>query len=251
MPKTSWGPVANWYDDLLESGDSTYQRELILPNLLRIAGIKPGTTVADLACGQGFFSRALHEVSARVIGIDVSKALIDIARARSPKTMEWHVAPADNAPMIKDHSMDLVIIILAIQNINNMKTVFKECARILSTNGRIIFMLNHPAFRIPKRSSWGWDDQNKSQYRRVDQYLTEKTTEIQMHPGGDPSLTTVSYHRSLQVYSKSLANTGFCIKRLEEWAGNKVSQKGPRAIAENRIRKEIPLFLMIEAIKYS
>src|SRR4051812_22350284 len=53
---TSWEPVAEWYGKLLE-GEGTYQKELILPNLLRLMDIRRGDAVLDLACGPGFFAR--------------------------------------------------------------------------------------------------------------------------------------------------------------------------------------------------
>ncbi len=40
-----------------------------------------------------------------------------------------------------------------------------------------------------------------------------------------------------------LAKHGFAVTRLEEWISNKKSQKGPRVTAEDKARKEIPLFL--------
>ena len=59
---TSWGNVADWYDDLLESSQETYQSEVILPNLMRLVKPATGLTVLDLACGQGYFSRAFAAV---------------------------------------------------------------------------------------------------------------------------------------------------------------------------------------------
>ena len=64
-----------------------------------------------------------------------------------------------------------------------------------------------------------------------------------------PSATTISFHRPLQVYFKSLAKHGFLVRRLEEWVSHKQSQRGARGATEDRARKEIPLFLMMEALK--
>lgn len=112
--------------------------------------------------------------------------------------------------------------------------------------------MNHPAFRIPKHSSWGWDPSTGSgqvvaQYRRIDEYLSESRTNIQMHPGDDPKTTTMTFHRPLQWYMKLLAKHGFAVTRLEEWISPKKSQKGPRQIAEDKARKEFPLFIFLEA----
>lgn len=158
----------------------------------------------------------------------------------------FHVSSADTIPFVKTASVDAVTIILALQNIENVAGVFAECARVLKPTNRLLMVMNHPAFRIPQHSSWGWEE-NKVQYRAIDEYLSESRTKIQMHPGGDPKATTISFHRPLQWYVKLLAKHGFAVTRLEEWISNKKSQKGPRAKAEDKARKEIPLFLCIEA----
>ena len=58
---TSWGGVAGWYHSLLEHEGGTYQKTVILPNILRLLNIARGEAILDLACGQGFFSREFHK----------------------------------------------------------------------------------------------------------------------------------------------------------------------------------------------
>ena len=53
----------------------------------------------------------------------------------------------------------------------------------------------------------------------------------------------------MQDYFKALTRSGFSVSRLEEWISHKKSQAGPRQAAEDTARKEIPLFLMLEARK--
>jgi ubiquinone/menaquinone biosynthesis C-methylase UbiE len=245
---TSWGKVAKWYDKLLEKEENTYQKTLILPNLLRLLEIKRREAVLDLACGQGFFTREFQKEGAKVIGVDVSRELIDLAKKHSSQSIEYHVAPADNLSFIKNKAIDKITLILALQNIENMQGVLRECARILKHKGKLFIVLNHPAFRVPKESSWGWDEVKKIQYRRIDSYLTESKIKIQMHPGNNPKDVTWSFHRPLQSYFKMLYKYGFCVSRLEEWNSNKISEPGPRSYAENKARKEIPMFLFIESV---
>lgn len=271
-PRTSWGKVSGWYDELLEDRSGTYQSTVILPSILRLLGDVKGITALDLACGQGFFARALAEKGMRVIAVDASKNLIALAKkheaslahrnaASKNPPIEYHVSPADSLPFIADQSIDAITIILAIQNIEQVDGVFKECARVLRRNGKLHVVMNHPAFRIPQGSSWGWDPSTSlgtsasaplgantkgMQYRRVDKYLSESKIKIQMHPGDAPNEYTVSFHRPLQYYAKHLAKYGFGIVRLEEWISNKKSQPGPRAKAEDAARHEIPLFLYVQ-----
>ncbi|OHA21559.1 MAG: hypothetical protein A2849_04015 [Candidatus Taylorbacteria bacterium RIFCSPHIGHO2_01_FULL_51_15] len=245
---TSWGKVAKWYDETVEQTGS-YQQDLILPNLLRLMEIRKGERVLDLACGQGLFSRAFHAAGAKVIAADISRELIDIGKEKSQKEIDFHVASAHSLPFLAKGSIDKVAIVLALQNIEDMNATLAECARVLTPRGRAYLVLNHPAFRIPKESSWGFDEKSKVQYRRVDRYLSSLKIEVNMHPGSDTGEKTISFHRPLQAYAKALAKQNFCICRLEEWNSTRKSEKGPRAQAEDRARSEIPLFLTIEAQK--
>lgn len=242
--ETSWGGVAEWYDEYLQDEDS-YQAKVIAPNLLRLLALEKGERVLDVACGQGYFSKLFAEAGAQVVGCDISPELINLAKNHAPK-VQFHVAPAHALSFVKDASFDIATIVLAIQNIENMGEVCAEMRRILVPNGRFVLVMNHPAFRIPKRSSWGWDEQTHTQYRRLDGYLSQRTVPILMHPGQAESEETVSYHRSLQDYVKALAKNGFAITRLEEWISHKKSEPGPRQEAEDQARKEFPLFLVLQ-----
>ncbi|KKW11074.1 MAG: hypothetical protein UY50_C0021G0008 [Parcubacteria group bacterium GW2011_GWA2_49_9] len=245
--QTSWGKVAGWYDELL-GGTDTYQEKVILPNLIRLLQPKQGLRVLDLACGQGYFSRAFAGKGALVTGADISPELIKKAREHSPKEITYVVASADTLTTLKEKSFDVVTVVLALQNIQHLDGTLAECRRVLDKGGRLLLVLNHPAFRIPKKSEWGFDEAKHTQYRRVDAYLSESQADIEMAPGKKGGPTTISFHRPLQLYVKALAKNGFVITRLEEWISHRKSESGPRAVAEDRARKEIPLFLFLETV---
>jgi len=250
---TSWGGVAGWYDSLLQM-DGTYQKEVILPNLLRLMDIKKGEKILDIACGQGFFSRLLAEKGAEVTGVDISAELIKFAQKyQGEPLIKYLVAPADQLSNVKVQppvrGFDKALIVLAIQNIENLNGALAEASRVLKSGGKLFLVLNHPAFRNPKHTAWEFDDKNKIQYRRVEEYLSESRTEIEMTPGQDKREVTISFHRPLQTYFKALNKNGFLVGRLEEWNSNKKSEAGPHQKSEDKARKEIPLFLMIEAVK--
>ncbi len=241
--KTDWGGVASWYDGVVE-GDDSYQKNVIEPNLLRILGDVKGKKVLDLACGQGYFSSVIAKLGAEVLGVDMGEGLIKIAREKY-KGIEFKVLDAQNFANGVEGKFDVIVCVLAIQNIENVKKVMESAKQTLKEKGRMIIVLNHPAFRIPRASSWQND--NDIQYRRVDAYMSESKVKMDMNPGKkDNKEYTYSYHRPLQHYFKAFSNAGFAVTRLEEWISHKESEQGPRKEAEDRARHEFPMFMCIE-----
>lgn len=246
---TSWNKVSGWYDELLKD-DDTYQNKVIVPNLLRFLDLKKGEQVFDLACGQGYFANLFAKNGAKVTASDLSKRLIEIAVKNSPKEISYHVSPAHKAPFLKAESVDIIVVVLAIQNIDNVSEVLAECKRVLKKNGRIVIVLNHPAFRVPKGSDWYFAE--GVQYRTVGQYMSESKVSIDMTPGEKDvkkKIKTVTFHRPLQYYMKLLSKNNLAMTRLEEWISHKESSNGPRKIAEDTARKEIPMFMCVEIRK--
>src|SRR5947207_723729 len=92
---TSWGKVADWYDGAVEK-EGSYQKDLILPNVVRLAGDVKGKRVLDLACGQGLFSRAFRDAGASVTATDISPELIEIAKKQKPDGIDYRVAKAED-----------------------------------------------------------------------------------------------------------------------------------------------------------
>ena len=257
--KTDWGTVAKWYDGVVNDNDS-YQLKVVLPNITRIMGdtkmsIK-GKKVLDIACGQGYFAEKFSVVGAQVFGFDLGSDLIKIAQSSATKnklSINYTVADAqDYGEKVKESNFDIAVCILALQNIPDIKKVFEDTFKKLKKGGRFIFVINHPAYRNPRSSDWGWDEKAEIRYRRVDSYMSEAKIKMDMNPG-ESDLTkkkfTYSFHRPLQTYVKTLANSGFLISKIEEWTSHKVSEQGPKSAAENKARHEFPLFMCVEALK--
>lgn len=250
-PKTSWEHVSGWYADYL-SKPGNLQDAVVFPRTLGLLGARPGGRYLDVACGEGAFTRLLHAKArgAETFGVDASPGLVKRARSQAPKGAEYLVGDArDFGKLLPRHDYDGATCILAIQNIDPFEGVFRDAARGLKTGAPFVVVMNHPCFRQPRQSGWGWDEARKLQYRRVDMYLSAYEVPIQAHPGSAPHEKTFSYHRPLSAYVAALARHGFAVTAIEEWASHKTSDRGPRARAENVAREEIPLFMAIKAEK--
>lgn len=246
---TSWEEVGQWYSGAVGEKGHYYHEKIILPAVLRLMDLKHTTSpkILDLACGQGVLGRHLP-LSVGYTGVDAAPTLIKDAKKYDKNPSHKYIA-ADVTKRLSlpEHSFTHVTVILALQNIAQPQLVLRNAAECLQHCGRLILVLNHPCFRIPRQSSWQVDTANKVQYRRLDRYSSPLEIPIKAHPSkAEKSPDTMSFHHSLADYSRWLYEAGFVIELLEEWHSDKVSTGGA-AKMENRSRAEFPLFLALSA----
>jgi SAM-dependent methyltransferase len=248
---TSWEKVKDWYDGIVGAEGQYYHRQIIFPNLLKLWQLKEVTrpSILDLACGQGVLARYLS-AGIPYLGIDISPSLIKIARQQT-KSREQQFGVGDITKSLPKIGTDFshAAIILALQNLEKPAAALKNAAHHLRKGGILTLVINHPAFRIPRQSSWGVDENKKLQYRRIDCYMTPMKVPIQIHPGNPTEPKEMhSYHWPLNELSSWLQQAGFAILTIDEWCSDKQSV-GSKAKMENRARNEFPLFMAIQAIK--
>ena len=253
-----WEHVASWYDDLIEHRRSDHHDEVVIPGAVRMLDAQPGQRVLDLACGQGSLCDALAAKTdgdpLAITGVDSSPSLIAAATERN-KDATFAVGDARDLASLDLGQFDRVASVLALMNIDDLGAVFNGVASSLAEDGRFVFVVLHPSFRVPKSSHWGWieTDGEQLQFRRIDRYLSESSIDIVMNPGevsgGAEPVHTVTHHRPLSAYADALRAAGLAIESIEEWTSNRKSEPGPRADAENTARAEFPLFLAVSAIR--
>ena len=107
------------------------------------ANLRPGEVVVDLGCGGGLdVLLAARKVgpSGRAIGVDMTPAMLDLARANASKAglanVEFHLAQIDALPLA-DASADVVISNCVINLATDKPAVFREIARVLKPGGRL------------------------------------------------------------------------------------------------------------------
>lgn len=246
----SWQPVNSWYNELVGDKGHYYHKHVILPQSLRLLKLESNSTLLDLACGQGVLARNIPE-EVTYFGVDVARSLVEAAQEQDDASNHHFVLANLERPTLPIQKTEFshATIVLALQNISKYAQVFAHAAHHLKSGGKFLIVLNHPMFRIPRQSSWGVDGVKKTQYRRIDRYLSPLEIPIQAHPGKVSSAAiTWSYHVPLSNYIKDLVSAGFVVTGLEEWSSDKVSE-GRAAKMENRSRNEIPLFMAILAEK--
>lgn len=248
-----WDPVAAWYDKLVGESGSDYHQHVILPAALRMLSPQAGESVVDVCCGQGVLVRPLLDAGiGRFIGVDASPRLIDAAKSRHGKEPRVSFVTADACQPgdWADASHDAAVCLMAVHDVADAAALFSNIARSLKPEGRAVFVMMHPCFRIPKKTHWGWDGDQKIQYRRIDCYGTALEIPITTHPGKDSGEQTAFHHRSLAELLTALGAGGLAVTACEELYSHRRSQgSGPFSKAEHRAAEEIPVFLALKAVK--
>jgi len=249
MDNTSWEKVDLWYDHLVGKEGHYYHKHVIFPALFPLLELNrfQDPALLDLACGQGVLAHHLPP-SISYYGVDLSPSLIKAAKEKKKKHHHFAVADICKPLSFNEESFTHATLILALQNIADPLTTFKETYRCLKDEGIFIIVINHPCFRIPRQTHWEIDPSKKLQYRRVDAYLSPLKIPIQVHPGQKGGKEVWAFHYPLSMITRFLSAACFVIREIEEWTSDKKSS-GAAARMENRARKEFPLFLAIKAQK--
>ncbi len=244
---TSWEGVNKWYSDKTKDGGHYYHQQVILGALSPLLALSDTSKVLDLGCGSGVLTNIIPK-NASYTGVDNSPSLIQAAKHadKNPRHTFMVADVTTNFPLA--HDFTHACFLLSLQNMKNPQVAIQNAANALAIGGKLILVLNHPAFRIPRQSSWEVDSASKLQYRRINRYLSPLEVPITMHPGQTKSPVTWSYHNPISAYAKFLKDAGCLIETIEEWTSNKESV-GKASRMENRARAEFPMFLTLGAIK--
>jgi len=103
--------------------------------------IKPGDTVVDLGSGAGndcFVARAMVGDSGKIIGIDMTEAMIEKARSNTAKlrfdNVEFRLGDIENMP-VDDNTADVVISNCVLNLVPDKEKAFEEIFRVLKPGG--------------------------------------------------------------------------------------------------------------------
>lgn len=249
-----WDPVAAWYDKLVGDEGSDYHKHVILPATLRMLDVKEGESHIDVCCGQGVLTRPLLDCGlGKFTGVDASPRLIDAAKSRHGSNPRAKFICADAcAPAAKwaDGTYDVGSCLMAVHDVPDPVALFRNLALALKPGSRAVLVFMHPCFRVPRQSHWGWDENHKIQYRRLDRYGSPLDIQITTHPGQQTGEGTIFYHRPLADLLNALGDAGLAVTHSEELYSHRRSQAGgSRSRAEHRAAAEFPMFLALKVMR--
>ena len=237
------------YDAIVDDYAAFVERNLADPasvlsvatrGLLDLAGPVTGLAVCDLGCGEGHLARYLAGQGAQVVGVDISAALLQLARARSGSDVRFVQDDAQQLRTLADGGFDLIVSNLALMDIPDLPATYAAVRRILRPGGRFVFAVTHPCFQAPG-ARIETDATGNFRARSISRY-TEEGFWRSDNPIGIRGKVG-AYHRTLATYANELLAAGFTLMRLAEPGPPEGEYGDPYTQAQ----VQVPAVLVVEA----
>ena len=212
--------------------NASYER----PQMLAMAGDIRGRRVLDAGCAAGALTLELVDRGADVMGVDVSRALVTIARDRLHGRAEFRVADlGEPLSFLPSGSFDLVVASLVLHYLRDWDVPLREFHRILRPDGALLLSTHHPVRDVSIVEP------------PAPYFATMLLTDIWRKGGRDYEVRF--YHRPLSAIVDAIATAGFLIERLPEPIPDRTAFAEFPSLYEEMRRG--PWFLFIRALKRS
>ncbi len=243
---TDYDPIAEDYRRAKQQPWRThieaYTLDQLLPDLA-------GKSVIDIACGEGYYTRRLRgKGAARVLGVDLSAGMIELARkqeAETPIGVDYEVG--DGKKLAFDAEFDVAFAAYFLNYAHDRRELREMCdavARCLKPGGRFITVNSSPMLDFdPGRS-----------YR---QYGFEAKVEGPLVEGApitwrifldDTSIEIENYLLNQEIHEEALRAAGFS---KIEWPPPRLSPEGEKSFGRDywRLFLDKPTIAFIDCVK--
>ncbi|WP_264522916.1 class I SAM-dependent methyltransferase [Flavobacterium sp. N502536] len=201
-----------------------------------------GKNVLDLGCGYGWHCIYAKEQGAEnVIGIDLSKKMIDKAKEKSKGlSITYYQMPIEDIVFEKEQ-FDIIFSSLTFHYVQDLEALFRKIYQYLKKGGSFVFSMEHPVFTAKNEQDWFRDENENRLHWPVDNYQYEGVRQT-FFLGHE----VVKYHRTVASILNMVINSGFSITQIAEpKPSEEIIEKYPEMKEELRR----PIFIMISAGK--
>jgi SAM-dependent methyltransferase len=226
----------------VRKGKDYHRDGLNNPAAFRLIGNVKDRLVLDLACGEGYNTRILAKKGARVVGVDFSAKLVQLASREEAKQklgIDYHVGDAADLSMFSSCCFDLVTCFMALQDIKDYRSAVSGVARVLKKGGRFVFSIPHPCFEMVSHGGFRVST-NKRYFGVGEDHIQWKMARL-LKP-----FETTSFHRTLTDYFDVLSRNRLLVRRLVEPQPTKQGIEKHQSLKKVLLRPES---VVVEAVK--
>lgn len=190
--------------------------------------------VLDAGCGPGAYSARLVEKGASVVAVDASPKMVELAKKRLGVTADVRVADLSK-PMdfLSDSTFDVILSPLAVDYVEDWRSLFKEFYRLLRPAGCFVFSVQHPFF--------------DHVYYKAENYFATELVSCEWRGFEGVRVRMPCFRRPLQELFNPLLEAGFRLdKIIEPLPTDEFLAADPKHFEE---LSKFPGFLCVRAVK--
>jgi SAM-dependent methyltransferase len=180
--------------------------------LLRLIGDVTSLRILDLACGHGRLARELARRGGWVVGLDISIALLEKARASetaSPLQIMYVHADAASPQALAEELFDAVVCSFGLLDIDDLEGAVATVARVLRPGGFFAFSMLHPCFP-------GWERKQASPNWPPGQGYYQEGWWRAQGPAHGLRPRVGANHRMLSTYLNTFVRHGLTVEEAAE-----------------------------------
>ena len=256
-----WNENARNWTEGVRAGYDVYREYVNNPAFFALLPDLSGNRVLDIGCGEGYNTRILAKRGAVMVGVDISSAMIDAARAeehRRPLGIEYHLVGGNELGRFENGSFDAVISTMAIMDMADYTGCVREVNRVLKSGGLFQFSITHSCTMT---RTWQWVENEKGDlqgvvvgnYFGLQKSAPEKEIDQWYFTAAPPDVREKTkpfrvprFFRTLSEYFNTLTETGFKVDRLVEPFADETAVEQCPNVADTRI---VPYFLIFQSHK--
>ncbi len=230
--------VLRAYLDHRHAGTASPNTVMEEPAFLDELGSVGGARVLDLGCGDGSFAaQVLRRGASAYLGIDGSKAMIDVAvRDHAGPAATFEVGDIEDLAM-PEAAFDLVTSRMALHYVEDLRPVLDAVRSILRPGGRLLFSVVHPVITCHAEPSSG----PRASWVVDDYFVPGPRT----RPWFGRVVTW--HHRTTEHYVTALGDCGLVLTSLRE------CEPDATLLADDPLelerRRRVPLMLLLSATR--
>lgn len=197
----AYDAIAEWYDQSIREGALLATHVLSASAVFEALGDVDGQFLCDLACGQGNMARQMTRRGAKVVGVDLSQKLLDIAlreEEAEPLGITYRHDDAQSLVSIGNEQFEGVVCNLALMDIPDLAATARNVQRILRPEGWLVASVTHPCFQAPPNRS----------YHEEGFWRSDNPRGVRGQVG--------AHHRMLSTYINTLWQAGLLLERMAE-----------------------------------
>lgn len=251
--KSAYNKYAKKWSEHIRSGKNVAQEFLEKPAMFGMLKNTKNATVLCIGCGTGEECKTLLEkgIAKKIIGIDFSEKLIEIAKKSYPE-IEFHTMDIEKINL-PNEKFDLIYSSLSMNYLKSWTTVLNSCYALLKDKGVFIFSSHHPSIWSSEKTKKGTIRQSvlgyekdKSNQKKVEiygDYLNSKLIKDVWF--GEFKISY--YHRPIQDLVCDIINSKFQLINFTEPKPVKQCLKiDPQFY---KVHQKIPLFIIFKLRK--